>query len=351
MRVNFLLPHFGVKPTGGFKIAYQYANYLSEKGYCVNIIHASSASEERYKYVRYIKSYIRLKLERKRWFEFDKGINLLFVPELKEKYIPDADVTIATAWQTAKYLNDYSSIKGKKLYLIQGYETWNGDKQEVDDTWKYNMEKIVISKWLVSIAREMKVSNITHIPNALNHDKFKVIDNIENREIIISMMYSNSKYKGGEDGLKVLNKVKEEYPNLKVKLFGKCKAPSNLPKWIEYYRNPNQRFLIEDIYNKSAIFLSTSLSEGWGLPPMEAMACGCAVVSTDSGGVRDFVINNKTALMCEPRNLSEIYNCILKLIRDDNLRIKLANSGNEYVKEFKWDKSFVKFEEVLSKLK
>lgn len=39
---KFLLPHFGLEPTGGFKIAYYYANYLSQKGYNVNIIHTAS---------------------------------------------------------------------------------------------------------------------------------------------------------------------------------------------------------------------------------------------------------------------------------------------------------------------
>lgn len=348
MKVNFILPHFGVKPTGGFKIVYQYANYLSERGYYVNIIHTSSASEEKNKYSRYVKSYVRLKLEKNKWFEFNRDIKLLFVPDLSERYIPDADVTIATAWQTAKYLNRYTSSKGKRVYLIQGYEIWNGDKKEVEETWKYDMKKIVISKWLLDISNELRASQVVHIPNGLDHNKFKVIDDIDNRGFIISMMYSDIESKGAKDGLTALNNLKEEYPELKVKLFGKCKAPYNLPEWIEYYKNPEQKFLVENIYNKSSIFLSTSWSEGWGLPPMEAMACGCAVVSTDSGGVRDFIIDNKTALMCEPKNITQIYECMLKLVKDDDFRIELAKSGNKYIKKFNWDRSFSKFEEIIT---
>lgn len=354
MKVNFLLPHFGVKPSGGFKIAYQYANYLVDNGYEVNIVHTSSADKGIPKYkenIKYFKSYVRLFIEKNKWFIFDKRINLLYIPSLSNKNIPDADVTVATAWQTAEALERLSVTKGSKLYLIQHYEIWNGSKENVDATWKYDMHKIVISKWLMDIAKEMGVNKVTHIPNALDHNKFKIINEVKNRKLVISMMYSDVDWKGAEDGFNALEIVKEKYPEIKIKFFGKCSKPNKLPGWIEYYKNPIQKVLIEEIYNKSAIFLCPSWYEGWGLPPMEAMACGCAVVTTDNGGVRDFAIDKKTALVCEVKNINEISAAILKLIEDETFRINLAMKGNEHVKNFKWEKSFAMFEEVIKLIK
>jgi glycosyltransferase involved in cell wall biosynthesis len=77
------------------------------------------------------------------------------------------------------------------------------------------------------------------------------------------------------------------------------------------------------------------------------MACGCAVVTTDNGGVRDFAINNKTALICKIKDIKEMSNSLFKLLEDEKFRVKLATEGNKYVKNFTWEKSFAKFSEVI----
>jgi glycosyltransferase involved in cell wall biosynthesis len=348
MKVNFLLPHFGINPTGGFKIAYQYANYLAECKFNVNIIHASSSHEGIIKYAKYVKSYGEKIIKKNNWFLFHKNIKLSYVPTIDSRFIPDADITIATAWQTAKALELLPKEKGKKLYLIQHYEIWNGSKEEVDKTWRYtDMHKILISKWLINVGKEIGISNFTYIPNGVDFSRFNLTNNIENRDLIISMMYSDVNWKGAKEGLDALKIVRKKYPTIKVKFFGKCKKPYDLPEWIEYYENPKQQVLVNDIYNKSAIFICSSWSEGWGLPPMEAMACGCAVVTTDNGGVRDFAINNKTALICKIKDIKEMSNSLFKLLEDEKFRVKLATEGNKYVKNFTWEKSFAKFSEVI----
>ena len=54
MIINFLLPHYGLKPSGGFKIVYQYAYFLAENGYKVNIVHPASMNRFPKKYLKYI---------------------------------------------------------------------------------------------------------------------------------------------------------------------------------------------------------------------------------------------------------------------------------------------------------
>ncbi len=54
--------------------------------------------------------------------------------------------------------------------------------------------------------------------------------------------------------------------------------------------------------NISHIFISTSWWEGFGLPSLEAMACGCALILTDAGGVNEYAIANENCLMYEPKN-------------------------------------------------
>lgn len=354
MKVNFLLPHFGINPTGGFKIVYEYANYLAQQGHDISIVHGHFINNTKERVVICTKDYIKLfLLKRKKWININKNIKLIYAPKLEEKYIPNADVTVATAWQTADVLAHMPLEKGKKLYLIQHYEIWNGSKEDVDRTWKNkDMHKIMISKWLIDIAKKMDIPDdeITYIPNALDHNKFKMLKSIEGRKKIISMMYSDVDWKGGKEGIEALKEVKKNNPEVQIRLFGKGKRNESIPEWMQYYENPKQNVLVEEIYNESSIFLCPSWFEGWGLPPMEAMACGCAVVTTDNGGVSDFAINNETALVCKPKDVKEMSSLLIKLVNDDDLRVKLAESGKNNVQNFTWEKSFKKFEDILIKL-
>jgi len=91
--------------------------------------------------------------------------------------------------------------------------------------------------------------------------------------------------------------------------------------------------------NEASLFLSSSRVEGFGLAVAEAMACGCAVVSTDSGGVRDFAIHGITALLTEPGDAEGLASHVCTLARDEEERTRLAGSGMERVASFTWERS------------
>lgn len=348
MRINFLLPHFGKKPSGGFKIAYIYANYLSTKGYQVTITHAYSMNKRNMKdFFNYFIEKIKADTNNPGWFHFNEKIKRKYVFKLNSRTIDEADYIVATAWSTAKVLNDITSNKAKKLYLIQHYEACMDPKKEVDETWKYNMKKIVISKWLCKIGTSLGAKDLLYIPNGLDFNKYRLITEIENRDLVISMLYSEIPWKRSKLGIEVLKILKRKYTNLKVLLFGINERPVNIPKWMTYYKNPDQKVLVNDIYNQSAVFLCTSRTEGWGLPPMEAMACGCAVVTTANGGVEDFAIHGETALLCKADQVAEMVDAVSTLIEDRALCYRIAHKGNQYVKKFTWDSSFQKFEQIL----
>lgn len=348
-RVNILLPNFGLRPVGGFKIAYIYANHLAANGYRVTVIHevCSDFQKKPEHIVQYARDLLKLASGEKNWFRFHKAVHCRYVFDLNRRTIPDADVTIATMWKTAVVL-DTLRHAGKKVYLIQHYETWSGRKQDVDETWHYDMEKIVISKWLLDIGRKMNCSRMTYIPNAINCHKFRVYRDIEDRDCTVSMLYSHdSNFKDSRTGLAVLKKVREQIPGLKVKLFGVDRRTGSIPKWMEYYENPKQEVLVKEIYNRSSVFLCTSTCEGWGLPPMEAMACGCAVVTTDNGGIRDFAMDGQTALVRNVKDTEALAGAVIKLLSGPDQRIRMAYAGMRCVRKFTWKKSFDQFDEVI----
>ena len=83
MVINFILPHFGLKPTGGFRIVYEYANGLAQKGHIVNIIHPSSTDDGIKSYLKYIIEIIKKSRVKNDWKNIEKNINLIYTYSIK----------------------------------------------------------------------------------------------------------------------------------------------------------------------------------------------------------------------------------------------------------------------------
>jgi glycosyltransferase involved in cell wall biosynthesis len=343
MKINILLPNFARLPSGGHRIAYQYANGLAEKGHLVNLIFSSGKRNK----LLFLAMYILIRFSKK-WFKFNSSVKRKYVFSLNENNIPKANATIATAYSTAIVLEKLGADKGKKIYLIQHYEIWLAPKEIIDETWKYNdMTKIVISKWLWGIGKNLGASNMIYIPNFIDEKLFVKKNAHSNRIYDVAMMYSTAEIKGSQYGITALELIKKKFENFSAMLFGSYPRDKTIPQWIDYIEDPSQIFLADSIYNNSKIYLCTSLSEGWGLPPMEAMACGAAVVTTRNGGVDDFCINGETALMCDIENSEQMAECIEKLYLDYALRNALVKNGFKKIEEFSFEKSLNKLNEVL----
>lgn len=350
MTINFILPFASAKPIGGFKIVYEYANRLAMKGHTVNLIHPSFTFKETFlKDTKYFLSFHLKKFGKRyrpNWFGFNKGVNVLWIRSIENQFIPDADVLVTTAWRTAKCSIHLSQSKGKKFYFIQGYEIWNGPENEVNETWRMPFKKIVISKWLNEIAGSLGESAV-YIPNGLDFSEFGTdINPIERNPKSVMMPYNELKFKGSESGLKALEILKKKTGDLRIILFGVPSRPADIPEWIQYYESPDRK-LLRKLYNECAIFISPSLSEGFGLISAEAMMSSCALVASNIGGHREFAIENETALTFDPGNSEMIAGKVLTLINDNDLRIRLAEAGNKFIQRFTWEKAAGSFERIL----
>ncbi len=349
--ISFIFPHPVNGPTGGYKVVYEYANRLVGDGHNVNIIYSGSLFWKKkslyYKLtncVRYVQHILKGYSGRK-WFALDKRVKEHLTFSLNYRHVPKSDIYICTSPYTAMYVKDYPT--DKKYYFIQGYENWGGVTDNIlRATYHYPLKKIVVSDWLAKIMQE-EGCDYTVIKNGFDFEYFKQSIGIEERErYSVAMMYSNNALKGCEYGLKALGIVKEQYPNAKIKMFGLCEKPAGLPDEYEYSQVPDKNTL-NRIYNESAIFLGTSNSEGWGLTIGEAMICGVAVVCTDNAGYREMAKDGDTALISPVKNAEALAGNIIKLFENDALRQQIAKSGNEFIKQFSWDKSYQQLKETL----
>lgn len=89
----------------------------------------------------------------------------------------------------------------------------------------------------------------------------------------------------------------------------------------------SQKELIRE-YQAADIFLATGYPEGFGLPPLEAMACGAAVVGFTGGGANPFMINEKTALVAADGNCEQAAENLRRVLSNPTLKEKLRAEGS-----------------------
>jgi glycosyltransferase involved in cell wall biosynthesis len=109
----------------------------------------------------------------------------------------------------------------------------------------------------------------------------------------------------------------------------------------------------EDIsahYRWAEIFINPSWFEGFGMPPLEAQACGCGVISTDCGGIKEFLRDEVNALIVPPREPRTMARAVIRLMEDLELMSRLIKEGLVTCQDFTWDKAADKFEAALNSI-
>ena len=87
-------------------------------------------------------------------------------------------------------------------------------------------------------------------------------------------------------------------------------------------------------YSRAEVFAYPSLYEGFGLPVLEAMACGTPVVAASTSSLPE--VAGEAALLADPSNASDFAAKLLALLRDSALRSRLIAAGLERVRHFSW---------------
>ena len=350
MKITFIIPFIVL--TGGIKAPMEYANQLHDLGHHVILIYPRESP-----YLQFAKgqrhtvrsSLAKLRGEIRYWASklsgrnelrwFDLRAKLIRAPDLSERYIPDGDIVVAVDWTTAEWVNKYGENKGKKFYLIQGYEIWSGPKDRVEATWTMPLEKIVISSWLKKIA-EKKFGQKVHGPliHGVDHKQFYNDNKVYNKDKRIGMMYHDLELKGVSDGIKAFEIAKEQFPNIQLVMVGVKRPRSGIPSYVEFHANPSPAEM-RKIYCSCDIWLCPSRMEGGAMTPQEAMACKCAVVTTNVGAVLDYAVPGETALVSPPNDPEALARNLIRLLSNEEELKRISIAGYEKIKEFTWEKA------------
>jgi len=358
MRINFLLPFYPKLPIGGFKVHYEYANRLAERGHSVSVLHPCTV-EEPTGWKANLSRTGKLAVdflsnqETVGWYPLRNEVQLLSVADLSERNVPAADITLATSWATAEMARSYTSKVGEVFQIVYDYELWmtaNADlRQRMEAAFRATKNCIATSPSVAAMLREIGVQPVAYIPCGLDLGEFGIDTPIESRlPESIGFPAREQSSKGTADAVKAVEILRSRGPqSLRVSAFGPRRV-NGLPDDVRVEWSPNSRQL-RAFYNSISIFVFPSHFEGWGLPGMEALACGAALVAADSVGIRDYACHEETALMV-PRGRPDLLAvAIERLIEDRELRIRLAGQGEAKVRQFTWEPAVDALEALLER--
>jgi len=364
-RISYLFT--GLGHTGGSLVLYKFMDMLCEKGYEVHAITPS----ERIQWKAGFSNELLQGFQQGRrpgtgraarrnsssvWGRFQKkilkkqlGKTLANVKEqtdgLLKNWIP-SEITVATFCTTC--LVNYSLMdKTIPMYHMQHYEEFflPDEKSQLLSRMTYFLPEILIanSTWLHGQIQN-RVGRTPHlltpgIDDRLFYPRVDIDQKYENMsKVSVISYYSPVKFKAWDDAVEAMSIVFQ-------------KAPLGKLEWIVYGGQPPSstglpiRFVgkvfgesLARLYSDSHICFMNSWFESFPLPPLEAMACGTAVVTTRYG-TEDYAEHEINALVVPPRKPEELADRILELAGNPEKARRLARAGVETVPKHSWSRA------------
>jgi glycosyltransferase involved in cell wall biosynthesis len=350
MRITFVLPWTGLQ--GGIRVIATHAQRLAQRGHAVNIV----STPQTFTAKQTLKSLLR----GTGWPHPEPSyFDNLTLPHrvldtarpVTDDDVPDADVVIATYYTTARGVLSLSPAKGAKAIFIQGYEVNPGQRiPALDASWRMPMHKILISHGLRDRARDQfGDSSVSHVPNSVDVALFHAPKRTKQLLPTVGLLYSTVRTKGCRVSMAALERIAEAAPGLRIICFGaepvSWRLP--LPARAEFHLRPAQHRLRE-LYAQCDVWLCGSHAEGFHLPPLEAMACRCPVVSTRVGGPLDTVeegVNGHLVAVGDAQTLADQALRVLTLSQPD--WAAMSDAAHATAAHYTWDDANYHFEQAL----
>jgi glycosyltransferase involved in cell wall biosynthesis len=334
---------------GGLVIA-RLANHLSLLGYQVTV------------FARHVQE------------NYSEGLSILFSlkyyssPKHVIAEIQEESFLIATLWTTAKDVAMISQEKkcSSAFYFVQDFEPYfyvDGSGDVVDkkyydgamESYREGLEKVFTSRWIsqqiASSFGQGFLEGAVKINVGIDTNCFfnRIRSGQSSKPIMrIGAMARPSTPRRG---FKLLRQALEivyaaHSTGIEIVLFGENNLNSHDIKFKYVNRGICAQRDLASIYSSIDIFIDSSDFQGFGLCALEAMGCGCAVITTDSGGIREYCVDGVNSLVVE-HSANAIAESVTRLISNPVLRSQvqaggIATAGGfDYVNTtIRWDRLF-----------
>jgi glycosyltransferase involved in cell wall biosynthesis len=354
MKITFVLPTPNL--TGGIRVLSIYAERLQQRGHKVLVVCTPPTGPT---LIQKLRSLVRGRgwesAPKKGPSHFDDlDVELRFIEKYRpitDKDVPDADIIMATWWETADWVAKLSPSKGAKVYFLQHYEVFDYiPKGKVEATWSLPMHKIPVSQWLVDIARDKyNDPDVSLVPPSVDTEKFSAPPRGKQSVPTVGMYYTTMHWKGCDIAIKAFSLAAAKIPNLRLVVFGAGESsPPDfpLPDVSQYIQKPTQE-QIQQSYRKCDAWLFSSRSEGFGLPILEAMACRTPVIGTPAGAAPELLASGG-GILVKPEDPEDMAKAIERIcqLSDAEWRV-MSDAALAEVTNYTWEDATNLFEAAL----
>ena len=162
-------------------------------------------------------------------------------------------------------------------------------------------------------------------------------------------MSSPAEFKAVHVAVQAIHEVRQSVPNLKVVAFGHelIQGLDSLGEALEFHQHPSQE-RIRGCYSRIDVWLSSSRSEGFNLPALEAMACRTPVVATRTGWPASAVLNSHNGFLAEVGDWRGLAEGVIRVLRSDaKTWAALSEGAFQTARPLTWDQVYPTFEAAL----
>jgi GT2 family glycosyltransferase/glycosyltransferase involved in cell wall biosynthesis len=281
------------------------------------------------------------------WFDLRAPVRSFdSLDELAVALEPLEAIKVATWWATAPPVWLASVRNGIPAYFVQDIETsYYPDRPDfayrVADTYRHEFRYMTISEWNRERLAEYGVQ-ARLVPPGVNLDEFRERPDVQRRDDELLVIGRDNPLKNLPLTMAAYELLGDDRP--RMRMFG-VEPEVGERYGIPYLDSPPDEEVAR-LFNEATVFVQTSIHEGFCLPPLEAMAAGCAVVCTDAHGNRDFCRDGENCLMPEPTPAA-VAAAIRRLFDDPELRARLVAEGKRTAAAYTWERRTDELETAL----
>lgn len=353
MSLSVVIPTIGLDNRGGARIVIGLANILSQRGHLVTILIPRGTNTTTF----YIDPKVILKpvgFAIPQWEDISSIIRIMMLFPLLDK----CDVVVANYYLTAFPIAFSLLFKRSRqnTYLIQAYDplvSGDGDrtfrklkKYLAETSYRFPMEQITISNWIAKRVSMISKRNVQVIYPNIDLLTFKPSDGSVYREKNSILAFpSQDIWKGWEDFVAAFSLLDSR--DAKLKVIASSRHPFELPQGPYFGCHPMNDQELVRLYQAATVYVHPCWWEGFGLAPLEAMACGTPVVAVASEGLLEYAVDGENCLLVPSKSPVALAEALRRVIDDEPLCARLVDGGYETVKKFAWPKMADQFEELL----
>jgi glycosyltransferase involved in cell wall biosynthesis len=289
---------------------------------------------------------------------FNRQINIFFSPT---HYAPRfTNIKTVISIMDLSFLRFPDLFKKKDLYQLVNWTRYSVNNASLIFTIS-EFSKSEIMKYY-GIAEEKIIVTYPgyddkNYKRLFSNDDIKIKSNFSNLGRFILFVGTIQPRKNISNLVKTFDLLKNKHKDLKLVIVGK-------KGWLYegIFKNIKSSIYSKDIiildyvdknelvwlYNNALVFCLPSLYEGFGIPVIEAMACGCPVVVSNNSSLKEIAYD--CAEFINPDDIVSISNGISNIINDEEKRNNLIKKGISRVKLFSWEKAAIKTLDNLIKL-